>query len=166
MNDTNRGIQLKPFSMLLRVLLIVFLVLWAQPAATQNEQKARIEETVRKVQERRFQAMITADIPALNQILAEDMVYTHTTGQADTKKQFLDSLASGRVKYESIQVNEATVRVYGSAAVVTGRASMKVSSGSQRMSFQIRFTDVYANRDDRWQMVAWQSTRLPEEKKD
>jgi hypothetical protein len=26
----------------------------------------------------------------------------------------------------------------------------------------VRFTDVYANKGGRWQMVAWQSTRLPE----
>jgi uncharacterized protein (TIGR02246 family) len=152
--------------------LIAALVVWIQPAATQtahearNEQKAKVEETIRNLEERRFQAMIATDTAALNKILSEDLVYTHATGQADTKKQFLDSVASGRLKYESIQVNEATVRVYGTAAVVTGRATMKVSSGRQGMSFQIRFTDVYANRDGHWQMVAWQSTRLPEEKKE
>lgn len=166
MNDSNGGIKLKPFLTLLRALLIAAFVLWVQPAAAQNEQKSKIEETIRRLQERRFEAMVAGDIPTLNSILADDMVYTHTTAQADTKKQFLNSLASGRLKYESIQVNEATVRVYGTAAIVTGQATMKVSSGSQRMSFVVRFTDVYANRDGRWQMVAWQSTRLPEEKKD
>jgi hypothetical protein len=29
-------------------------------------------------------------------------------------------------------------------------------------SFSVRFTDVYANKGGQWQMVAWQSTRLPE----
>jgi hypothetical protein len=29
-------------------------------------------------------------------------------------------------------------------------------------SFSVRFTDVYANKGGQWQMVTWQSTRLPE----
>lgn len=30
------------------------------------------------------------------------------------------------------------------------------------MRFAVRFTDLYANKGGRWQMVAWQSTRPPE----
>jgi hypothetical protein len=26
----------------------------------------------------------------------------------------------------------------------------------------VRFTDVYANKGGKWQMVTWQSTRLPD----
>jgi len=35
-------------------------------------------------------------------------------------------------------------------------------SGGRPNSFGVRFTDVYANRGGHWQMVTWQSTRLPE----
>jgi hypothetical protein len=30
------------------------------------------------------------------------------------------------------------------------------------VSFRVRFTDVYVNKGGKWQMVAWQSTRLPD----
>jgi hypothetical protein len=30
------------------------------------------------------------------------------------------------------------------------------------MKFGVRFTDVYARRGGQWQMVVWQSTKLPE----
>jgi hypothetical protein len=36
-----------------------------------------------------------------------------------------------------------------------------MSSGNP-VSFRVRFTDVYVNKGGQWQMVAWQSTRLPE----
>jgi hypothetical protein len=35
-------------------------------------------------------------------------------------------------------------------------------SNGRPNSFGVRFTDVYANKGGRWQMVTWQSTRLPE----
>jgi hypothetical protein len=39
---------------------------------------------------------------------------------------------------------------------------MNVRVRGQQASFRVRFTDVYVKRDDRWQMVAWHATRLPE----
>ena len=46
--------------------------------------------------------------------------------------------------------------------VLTGVARISVSSGGNAMNFGVRFTDVWANKDGNWQMVAWQSTKLPE----
>ena len=37
-----------------------------------------------------------------------------------------------------------------------------LKSGGNAMNFAVRFTDVYANTGGKWQMVTWQSTRLPE----
>ena len=38
---------------------------------------------------------------------------------------------------------------------------IKVTSNGTPNAFGVRFTDVYARRDGRWQMVTWQSTKLP-----
>jgi ketosteroid isomerase-like protein len=55
---------------------------------------------------------------------------------------------------------EMTVRVYGNAAVITGQSSVKASVGGQDMSAELRFTDVWIKRGDRWQAVASQVTRI------
>jgi len=49
----------------------------------------------------------------------------------------------------------------GDTVVLTGIAQIKVVSNGTPNAFGVRFTDVYAKRDGRWQMVTWQSTRLP-----
>jgi hypothetical protein len=46
--------------------------------------------------------------------------------------------------------------------VLTGIARISVQSGGNALNFGVRFTDVYVRRNGNWQMVAWQSTRLPE----
>jgi hypothetical protein len=50
----------------------------------------------------------------------------------------------------------------GDAVVLTGSARIDVMSNENPISFSVRFTDAYANKGGQWQMVAWQSTRLPE----
>ena len=118
------------------------------------------EEMISELEGRRLQAMIQADTAALEGILADDLTYTHSSGQTDTKASFLGALKSGTIKYDSILTRDVRVRLYGSAAVVTGSAQVEVEVGQQRLSLAIRFTDVYAKKDGRWQMVAWQSTRI------
>ena len=50
----------------------------------------------------------------------------------------------------------------GDPVVLTGVARIRVTSGGKPNAFSVRFTDVYANRGGKWQMVTWQSTRLAE----
>ncbi len=45
--------------------------------------------------------------------------------------------------------------------VLTGTARIKVVSKGTSNAFGVRFMDVYARRNGCWQMVAWQSTKLP-----
>ena len=114
------------------------------------------------LENRRIEAMIKQDTQALDEILADDLSYTHSTARVETKAEFISSLSSGRTKYQSIERDDVKVRQYGNTAVVTGRAKFHVNANGQDIKFQVRFTDVYAKRDDVWRMVAWQSTKLPD----
>lgn len=122
-----------------------------------------VADRVRALENRRFEAMTKGDTAALERILADDLVYTHSSGTVDTKSQYIASIKSGDLKYISIQRDDVNVRVFGNAAVITGRALFKVKSRGQDMTVHARFTDVWIKRRGTWQMVAWQSTRLPEQ---
>jgi ketosteroid isomerase-like protein len=122
----------------------------------------RGEATVRAIEQRRFEAMTTRDLRALDTLLADDLRYTHTTGKVDTKASLLDDLRAGRLVYESITPGELHVHVHGDAATLAGTARMQVRANDVAQRFSIRFTETYVNRGGRWQLVAWQSTRLLE----
>ena len=127
-----------------------------------NRNNDETEKAIRELETRRFQAMIEADTAALDTILAEDLTYTHTSGWVDTKEQFIGWLESGELNYQSISTDSVTVRVYAAATVVTGQAAVKIKVNGQAKNLHIRFIDVYVKRNAHWQMVAWQSTRLPQ----
>ena len=132
-------------------------------AALSARPPARPEEAVvRAVEQRRFEAMTSGDLRALDTLLADDLTYTHTTGKVDTKASLLEDLRAGRLVYDSIAPAETHVHVFGNAATVAGMARMKVRANGEARRFGIRFTETYVNRRGRWQLVAWQSTRLPE----
>ncbi len=126
-----------------------------------NRTESKTREEIRQLEARRLRAMIDADTAALDSILGDDLTYTHSNGAVDTKASFLAALKSGKLKYESVST-DGEVRVQGDTAVVTGRGAMKVRAGDRELDMAVRFTDVYAKRDGRWQMMAWQSTRIVE----
>jgi ketosteroid isomerase-like protein len=122
---------------------------------------AKTEQEVRAVELARFEAQLKGDLDKVKLFLADELKYTHSTGKTETKEEFLKALASG-LKYLSIEPSQLDIHVYGQTSVITGQASIKIESGGQQLSFKIKYTDVYTLRDGRWQMVAWQSTRLPD----
>jgi hypothetical protein len=144
----------------------LFIILAAQGAPARQPAKlsqgATVEKAITAREVQRFHAMTENDLAALTPILADDLSYTHANGWTQTKTEFLDTLRQGKLRYLSIEPASIQVHSYGTAAVVTGRAAFKVRSEGKEEGFQLRFIDVYVKRHGRWQMVAWQSTRLPE----
>jgi ketosteroid isomerase-like protein len=111
---------------------------------------------------KRMTAMAQKDVATLNTILADDLVYTHSSARLDTKQSLIGAMESGSTVYSSVVPSDVKAQDCGETVVLTGVARIGVKSGGNAMNFAVRFTDVYANKGGKWQMVTWQSTRLPE----
>ncbi|MBC7923229.1 MAG: nuclear transport factor 2 family protein [Ferruginibacter sp.] len=133
-----------------------------QSPSTSPARGGKPEQMIRTLEERRFEAMVKKDSATMRQILADDLIYTHSNAKVDGKEALIASIVTGSTNYKSFQTEDVQVRDYGGTAVVTGLARVNVFSGGQDQNLRLRFTDVYVNRNGRWQMVAWQSTRQPE----
>lgn len=108
----------------------------------------------------RVAAMVAADSRRLGDALHESLSYTHSDGRVDSKPAMIDSLATGRVDYRSIHLDEPSVRVRDRTAVVTGRAHMEISAGEGRLDLNGAYTAVYWWEDGRWQLAAYHSSRV------
>jgi ketosteroid isomerase-like protein len=111
---------------------------------------------------KRMAAMAQKDVATLNALLADDLVYTHSSARLDTKQSLIGNMESGGTVYTAVEPSDVEAQDLGDTVVLTGSCRISVMSGGRPNTFGVRFTDVYANRGGRWQMVAWQSTRLPE----
>jgi ketosteroid isomerase-like protein len=113
-----------------------------------------------ELDKKRMTAMAQKDAVTLNELLSDDLVYTHSSARQDTKQSLIASMESGKTVYTAVVPSEVKAQDCGDAVVLTGVARISVNSGGKPNSFGVRFTDVYANKGGRWQMVTWQSTRL------
>ena len=118
-------------------------------------------QTVIDLDKKRMQAMVAKDIATLEGLLADDLVYTHSSARLDTKQSLIVGMTSGSTVYTGVAPSDVKAQDLGDTVVLTGVAKIKVTANGTPNAFGVRFTDVYARRNGRWQMVTWQSTRLP-----
>jgi hypothetical protein len=109
---------------------------------------------------KRMTAMAEKDVDTLNQVIADDLIYTHSSARTDTKQTLIGAMQSGSTVYTSVVPSDVVAQDLGDSVVLTGVAAISVISNGKPNSFRVRFTDVYAKRPSGWQMVTWQSTRL------
>jgi ketosteroid isomerase-like protein len=112
------------------------------------------------LEEQRCAATTQRDVAALERLLAEDLIYTHSSGRVETKAAFLESIRAGNPRYHRIERSDVVVRIYHDVvAVVTGVARFTVTlNGQDKVSFA-RFTNVWTRADaGQWRFSAWQAT--------
>ena len=112
--------------------------------------------------QKRMTAMAQKDIATLKSLLSDDLIYTHSSARLDTKQSLIGNMESGSTDYTAVEPSDVKAQDLGDAVVLTGACRISVMSQGRPNSFSVRFTDVYANKGGQWQMVTWQSTRLPE----
>jgi hypothetical protein len=94
-------------------------------------------------------------------VIADDVVYCHSTGLCQNKAELIEFITGGANAYRAMDIVDIKPKQYGDTIVVNGKLDMKVESGGKVQQFQATYTDMYVTRDGRWQLVRWQSTRLP-----
>jgi Domain of unknown function (DUF4440) len=110
----------------------------------------------------RMTAMSQGDVGTLNALIADELVYTHSSARLDTKRSLIENMQTGKTVYTAVVPSDVEAQDYGDTVVLTGVARISVKSGANAMNFSVRFTDIWVNKGGNWQMVAWQSTKLPE----
>lgn len=117
-------------------------------------------QTIIDLDRQRMSAMAEKDVATLEKLLADDLIYTHSSARLDTKQSLIGAMQSGATVYTGVEPSGVKAQDLGDAVVLTGVAAISVIANGTPHSFRVRFTDFYANRRGRWQMVTWQSTRL------
>ncbi len=125
------------------------------PAQTEN-----VEQTIRRLDGERSQALVRGDTAALERIYADDYSAVGTSGAVRNKAQAIADNKSGALKMESQSFDNVNVRVYGDAAVITGVATQKGRDKGKDISGQVRFTRVYVKQNGQWRLVAGHASRV------
>ncbi|MFL6210258.1 MAG: nuclear transport factor 2 family protein [Pyrinomonadaceae bacterium] len=108
----------------------------------------------------------THDAETVKRVEAADITTTAPDGTVTDLAQDVKDIESGALTADAWEPSDMKVRVYGDAAVVTGRSMIKngkykgADGKVMDISGEYRFTDTFIKRNGRWQCVATQGTKI------
>ncbi len=134
-----------------RLPLIVFAV--AILAAGAVHADSPLEE-VRRLDSEISVATWSGDAMWFEENLADEYVLVTPGGTIRSKRDVIRELATPGLKMDPYEPSDVNVRLYGDAAVVTGRMLQRFTLGGIRYANDLRYTDVYVRRKGKWLLVS------------
>lgn len=144
--------------LLLTIAVIALSCLLIAQAKTQKN--SNVADEIKKLEQQRNEAILKGDTATLDKLTSDDYTNTTAQGKVEKKAEIMDGFKSGKIKFESRELSDLDVRVYGNTAVVTGEVNQKATNNGVDTSGQSRFTRVYVKQNGRWVSVANQATPI------
>ena len=99
------------------------------------------------------------DAEFLGRALTDDFVGVGPAGFMLTKEQWLGRFAGG-LSYESFALEEVEARLYGDAAVVTGRQKQAGGFQGNDVGGEFRASLMLVEREGRWLLACWHASPI------
>jgi len=139
-------------------------IAYGQRDARATSGNTKVEQEIRRLEREWFESYVRGDRAAFDRIVADDAVMTYGNGKVGNKSEAIAEIKAPADASYSLTGDDVQVRVYGDTAIVTGRVTEKGIFNGHSINSQSRYTDVWIRRNARWQVVAAQNTRLPQER--
>ncbi len=142
-----------------RIIIAVSLAVLVFAAVSRSQTPAQTktgtpEQELLDLFEEWMNAEVKGDMAFIDRLLTEDWAVTDPVGNVWTKTQFLEGRKSGEGVVISFELDNMKARIYGDAAVVTGRMTAKQVFQGKDISGQYQCTDTLIKNAGRWQCVA------------
>ena len=134
-------------------------IVFVQTASSKSHESTDLEELTR-LEHVWNDAYVRGDADALDNLCSDDLIVTMTDMQVLNKAASIRIVRSGKVKFQRYQTSDIRIRVYGDAAVVTGRLARTRNAQGREVNDNWRFTKVYVRRDGKWRVVAWHASTV------
>jgi len=138
--------------------MITFVAFLALGLAPQQNQDTAVVQELMRLETVWNEAQQNGDADSLDKLWADELEVTVPKMPVMSKSEVLGFARSGRMRFQRYQTSGVKVRVYGDAAVVSGRLQRTRTLNGKTLDDDWRFIKVYVKRDGRWLVVAFQAS--------
>jgi uncharacterized protein (TIGR02246 family) len=122
----------------------------------------QIEKEILAIEQQEAQALLRGDAPALERLWAQDLLVTASNNTIRTGAEALGYVRSGQLRLTKLDRRVERVAVHGQVAIAMGVETLiPAGGGNAGKTLHRRYTDVYAQQDGQWRLIARQQTLIP-----
>ena len=127
---------------------------------TRQTESDQIIAEIRDLERRRHEAMTTADVDTLSELLGEGLSYTHSDASRDTKAAYIEQVRNGTLDYGPLAHAEHDVIVHGDVVLVFGEMRGEAVIRGAARSLNNMSLAAWVREGGRWRLAAYQPTAL------
>jgi len=135
-------------------LIVSFILLFMNVPGTPQQEVEQATEQLRVL-------MITPDQKGLENITHEELSYGHSGGKVESRKEFIETLVSGRSDFRKITLKDQKITVAGTTAVVRHTLEADTFDGGVAGSIRLHIVLVWVKEKAGWKLLARQAVKLP-----
>ena len=146
---------------LLLILLLIPLAVVAQPSSTSAPDAAELTKMLNDF----LAGASRNDIAVHDRFWADAVIYTSSAGKRRGKADILADVKKAAAEKadetSAYSAEEIRINQYNTTAIVAFRLVGKTTKGSTTETAYYLNTGTFLKRDGKWQVVAWQATKIP-----
>lgn len=139
------------------MLTILMTTVFSEGSAQDKDASQAVEMATKSL----IEAMLKPNEQVLNKLTSDKLSYGHSSGNIETKEQFVQTLISGASVFEEIQTTEQTVDVQDNTAIVRHTLSAKTNDpGKGPSNIRLGIMLIWVKSNDGWQLFGRQAFKL------
>lgn len=103
---------------------------------------------------------VKGDAAILERVLADDYLLLNSQDKREDKAQFIADYTAKGFTMEPFAIDDQVILVWADGAVLGGAVTMKGMSDGKPYSVRIRFSDIWAKRGGKWQVIYTHANRV------
>lgn len=107
-----------------------------------------------KLSENKFTWMVNNQLDSLKNILHESVIYTHSNGWIQNKKEIIDDFQSGKLKLNNVLIKEAKEIIVDNVSTISGKGIFEGKINGTDFSLDLIYTEVYLRQNEKWYLIS------------
>ena len=130
-----------------------------QPVNPPDASRTNAEQEVIGLSKDKWRWMSERNVDSLSALFHEEAVFVHM-GATMSRNQELDVIKSGKIQYKTVDIQDVSVRVIGTTAILLNRIRLVAVVGGNEVTNPFVVTEVYVQQDGAWKLGSLSFTRL------
>ncbi len=119
------------------------------------------ESIIQTLENRLQNAMLNSNVDELNELLADELIFTNHVGHLMTKQDDLDLHKSGVLEIKKIDLKNLKIKLLNDVALVNVEAKVIGIFNNEKSENRLRFSRVWSKKsNDLWQVIMAHSTLI------
>jgi hypothetical protein len=118
-------------------------------AANAAELPADLAKAVKDYDE----AQVHGNKAELQRLVADDYTLVNSSGRVQNKAELIADYTTPGYKIEPFEIQQPVEKVWSDGAVMGGVVDLRGIDGGKPFAVTLRFADIWAKRDGKWQVV-------------